>query len=75
MLKTIKTVLYTLMSVFIIGTAVGIWYAYAESKQEQTEIETQEIVDTLEKILVVTKPDFERANNQTFINSVGECVN
>ena len=75
MLKTIKTVLYTLMSVFIIGTAVGIWYAYAESKQEQTEIETQEIVDTLEKILVVTKPDFERANNQTFINSVGQCVN
>ena len=63
------------MSVFIIGTAVGVWYAYAESKQEQTEIETQEIVDTLEKILVVTKPDFERANNQTFINSVGECVN
>ena len=75
MLKTIKTVLYTLMSVFVIGTVVGVWYAYAESKQEQTEIETQEIVDTLEKILVVTKPDFERANNQTFINSVGECVN
>ena len=75
MLKTFKTVIYTLMSVFVIGTAVGVWYAYAESKQEQTEIETQEIVDTLEKILVVTKPDFERANNQTFINSVGECVN
>ena len=75
MLKTFKTVLYTLMSVFVIGTAVGVWYAYADSKQEQTEIETQEIVDTLEKILVVKKPDFERANNQTFINSVGECVN
>ena len=75
MLKTIKTVLYTLMSVFVIGTAVGVWYAYAESKQEQVEIETQEIVDTLEKIIDVTKPDFERANNQTFINSVGECVN
>ena len=59
MLKTIKTVLYTLMSVFIIGTVVGVSF-YAESKQEQTEIETQEIVDTLEKILVVTKPDFER---------------
>ena len=75
MLKTIKTVLYTLMSVFVIGTAVGVWYAYAESKQEQTEIETQEIVDTLEKIVSVTKPDFERANNQTFIDSVGACVN
>ena len=63
------------MSVFVIGTAVGVWYAYAESKQEQTEIETQEIVDTLEKIVSVTRPDFERANNQTFIDSVGACVN
>ena len=75
MLKTIKTVLYTLMSVFVIGTAVGVWYVYAESKQEQVELETQEIVDTLEEIINVTKPDFERANNQTFINSVGQCVN
>ena len=75
MLKTIKTVLYTLMSVFVIGTAVGVWYAYAESKQEQVEVETQEIVDTLEKIINVSKPDFERANNQTFIDSVGACVN
>ena len=75
MLKTFKTVLYTLMSVFVIGTAVGVWYAYADSKQEQVEIETQEIVDTLEKIIDVTKPDFERANNQTFIDSVGACVN
>ena len=75
MLKTFKTVLYTLMSVFVIGTAVGVWYAYAESKQEQVELETQEIVDTLEEIINVTKPDFERANNQTFIDSVGACVN
>ena len=75
MLKTFKTVLYTLMSVFVIGTAVGLWYAYADSKQEQVEIETQEIVDTLEAIISVEKPDFERANNQTFIDSVGACVN
>mgnify|MGYP001362835307 FL=1 len=75
MLKTFKTVIYTLMSVFVIGTAVGLWYVYAESKEEQIEIETQEIVDTLEKIVSVTKPDFERANNQTFIDSVGACVN
>ena len=75
MLKTFKTVLYTLMSVFVIATAVGVWYAYAESKQEQVEVETQEIVDTLEKIINVSKPDFERANNQTFIDSVGACVN
>ena len=63
------------MSVFVIGTAVGLWYVYTESKEEQIEIETQEIVDTLEKIVSVTKPDFERANNQTFIDSVGACVN
>ena len=75
MIKTIKTVLYTLMSVFIVGAVAGVLYAYGESKEQKAEIETQEIVDTLEKILVVTKPDFERANNQTFINSVGECVN
>ena len=75
MLKTIKTVLYTLMSVFVIGTAVGVWYAYAESKQEQVELETQEIVEALEAIIAVEKPDFERANNQTFIDSVGACVN
>ena len=75
MLKTIKTVLYTLMSVFIIATIAGVLYAYGEQKEQKAEIETQEIVDTLEKILVVTKPDFERSNNQTFINSVGECVN
>ena len=75
MLKTFKTVLYTLMSVFVIATALGVWYAYADSKQEQVELETQEIVETLEKIYVVTKPDFERANNQTFLDSVGACVN
>ena len=75
MLKTIKTVLYTLMSVFIVATIAGVLYAYGEQKEQKAELETQEIVDTLEKILVVTKPDFERANNQTFINSVGECVN
>ena len=63
------------MSVFVIATAFGLWYAYADSKKEQVEIETQEIVDTLEKIVSVTKPDFERENNQTFINSVGACVN
>ena len=75
MLKTFKTVVYTLMSVFVIGACVGVWYAYAESKQEQAEIETQEIVNALEEIINVTKPDFERANNQTFIDSVGACVN
>ena len=75
MIKTIKTVLYTLDVCFCNRYCICIvWYAYAESKQEQVEVETQEIVDTLEKIINVTKPDFERANNQTFIDSVGGCV-
>lgn len=75
MLKTIKTVLYTLMSVFIVATIAGVLYAYGEQKEQKAEIETQEIVEALEAIISVEKPDFERANNQTFINSVGECVN
>ena len=71
----LKTVLYTLMSVTIIGSSFWIWASYENSKVNAQEIETQEIVDTLEKIISVTKPDFERANNQTFIDSVGACVN
>ena len=71
----LKTVLYTLMSVAIIGSGFWIWASYENSKVEAQEIETQEIVDTLEEIISVTKPDFERANNQTFIDSVGACVN
>ena len=75
MLKTIKTVLYTLMSVFIVATIAGVLYAYGEQKEQKAEIETQEIVEALEAIISVEKPDFERANNQTFIDSVGACVN
>jgi Bax protein len=71
----LKTVLYTLMSVAIIGSGFWIWASYENSKVEAQEIEVAEIVETLEKIVVVTKPDFERANNQTFLDSVGACVN
>ena len=71
----LRTVLYTLISVAIIGSSFWIWASYENSKVNAQEIETQEIVDTLEKIISVTKPDFERANNQTFIDSVGACVN
>ena len=71
----LKTVLYTLISVAVIGSIFWTWVSYENSKVEAQEIETQEIVDTLEKIVSVTKPDFERANNQTFIDSVGACVN
>ena len=38
MLKTIKTVLYTLMSVFIVATIAGVLYAYGEQKEQKAEI-------------------------------------
>jgi len=75
MIQNIKTVFATLMVVFIVAFSFGIWHTYKQNSIEAAEIETQEIVDTLEKIISVTKPDFERANNQTFIDSVGACVN
>ena len=75
MIQKIKIVFATLVVVFIVAFSFAIWHTYKQNTIEAAEIETQEIVDTLEKIISVTKPDFERANNQTFINSVGECVN
>ena len=75
MIKTIKTVFYTLAVVFVFTFSYVVWHTYDKSVAESKEIETQEIVDALEEIISVTKPDFERANNQTFINSVGACVN
>ena len=71
----IKTVSYTLMAVVIIGFSFAIYEMYKESQAEAQEIEVEEVVQILEEITTYTKPDFERANNQTFINSVGECVN
>ena len=75
MIQKIKTVFATLVVVFIVAFSFGIWHTYKQNSIEAAEIETQEIVDTLEKIISVSKPDFERENNQTFINSVGACVN
>ena len=75
MIQNIETVFATLMVVFIVAFSFGIWHTYKQNSIEAAEIETQEIVDTLEKIISVSKPDFERENNQTFINSVGACVN
>ena len=75
MIQNIKTVFATLMVVFIVAFSFGIWHTYKQNSIEAAEIETQEIVETLEKIISVSKPDFERENNQTFINSVGACVN
>ena len=71
----IKTVSYTLMAVVIIGFSFAIYEMYKESQAEAQEIEVEEVVQILEEINTYTKPDFERANNQTLINSVGECVN
>ena len=75
MIQNIKTVFATLMVVFIVAFSFGIWHTYKQNSIEAAEIETQEIVETLEKIISVTRPNFERENNQTFINSVGQCVN
>ena len=63
------------MFVTIVGAGFGVYHLYEDSKANALEIETEEVVEALEEIIKVTKPDFERANNQTFINSVGACVN
>ena len=75
MIQKIKTILYTLMFVFIVTFIGTIYYTYNNSvAQEQEKFDT-EVVETLEEITEWEKPDIERANNQTFINSVGQCVN
>jgi flagellum-specific peptidoglycan hydrolase FlgJ len=75
MIQKIKTVFATLVVVFIVAFSFAIWHTYKQNKTEAAEIEVQEVVDALEEIISVQKPDFERANNQTFIDSVGACVN
>ena len=74
MVEKIKTVFATLMVVFIVAFSFGIWHTYKQGQIEAAEIELTEIVETLEEITTYTKPDFERENNQTFINSVTQCV-
>ena len=75
MIQKIKTILYTLMFVFIVTFVGSIWYTYNNSVAKESEQITNEVAETLEQIVEYKKPDFERANNQTFINSVGQCVN
>ena len=79
MVAKIKTILQTLMAVVVIMFFGGIWYTVSAEKDEAQanvlELEVEEIVETLEAINTYTLPDFERQNNQTFINSVGACVN
>ena len=75
MIQKIKTILYTLMVVFIVTFIGSIYYTYNNSVAKESEQIANEVADTLEQIVEFEKPDFERANNQTFINSVGQCVN
>ncbi len=75
MLEKIKTILYTLMFVFIVTFIGTIYYTYNNSIAKEQEQISNEVANTLEVITDWEKPDFERANNQTFINSVGQCVN
>jgi len=79
MKEKIKTILQTLMVVTVILFGVGIYTVVEGAKKDKQalilEKEVTEIVETLEAITTYELPDFERANNQTFINSVGACVN
>ena len=75
MIQKIKTILYTLMVVFIVTFVGTIWYTYNNSVAQEQEKFDNEVVEVLEEIIDYKKPDFERANNQTFINSVSQCVN
>ena len=78
MKEKIKTILQTLMVVTVILFGVGIYTVVEGAKEDKQalilEKEVEEIVETLEAITTHELPDFERANNQTFINSVGACV-
>ena len=78
MVQKIKTILQTLMAVVVILFFGGIWYTVSAEKEQahadKLELEVQEVVDTLEAITTYTIPDFERENNQTFINSTVACV-
>jgi len=73
--EKLKTIFQTLMFVFIVAFIGLIYYSYQNTlAKEQVEFDN-EVVEALEEIIVYEKPNFERANNQTFINSVGQCVN
>ncbi len=61
MLHTIKIVVKTLMFVTVIAFTSLVMWGY---NQEQIKAEER----------LITKPDFERENNLTFLNSVNQCV-
>ena len=79
MKQKIKTIIQTLMAVTVILFVFGIWYVVSDEKNEalvaKQEIEIEKAVETLEAITSHTLPNFERSNNQTFIDSTVACVN
>ena len=78
MVEKIKTILQTLMVVAVILFGWGIYTVVEGAKEEKAanllEKEVEEVVETLEAITTYTLPNFERANNQTFIESTVACV-
>ena len=62
------------MVVSVLAFAAMVYSTYKDGISEAKELEIEQVVETLEEITRFEKPDFERANNQTFINSVGQCV-
>ena len=78
MKEKIKTITQTLMAVVVILFGIGIYTVVEGAKEEKAAIlleeEVQEVVDTLEAITKHTLPNFERENNQTFIESTVACV-
>jgi uncharacterized FlgJ-related protein len=79
MREKIKTIIQTLMAVTAILFVSGISYLVSANSDkvssEKIELEIEDIVETLEAITTHTLPNFERSNNQTFINSTIACVN
>ena len=75
MKEKLKTIFQTLMFVFIVAFIGLIYYSYQNTMAKEQVKFDNEVAETLEEIIVYEKPNFERANNQTFINSVGQCVN
>ena len=72
MLHNIKIVFRTLMVVSVLAFAAMVYSTYHNGISEAKEKHVNEVVETLEEITRFEKPDFERANNQTFINSVAQ---
>mgnify|MGYP006088662097 FL=1 len=79
MREKIKTIIQTLVAVTAILFVSGISYLVSANSDkvpsEKIEIEIEKAVETLEAITTHTLPNFERSNNQTFIDSTIACVN